>query len=79
MASKRSYLSGAMKRKQREARLENEAKTRRTLEDLNWYIKTTTSNETDSELHNIGMDQESETSINIYYHSDMATTPTTRV
>ena len=78
MASKLSYLSGEMKRKQREARLENEAKTRRTLDDLNWYIKTTTSNETDSELHNISMDvQESETSINIYDHSDMATTPTT--
>ncbi len=41
------------------------------------YIKTTTSNETDSELHNISMDQESETNINIYDHSDMGTTPTT--
>ena len=77
MASKRSYLSGAMKRKQREARLENAAKTRRAFEDLSWCIKTTTSNETDSELHNIGMDQESETSINIYDHPDIATTPTT--
>jgi hypothetical protein len=47
MASKRSYL-----RKQREARLENEAKTRRTLEDLNWCIN----NETNSTLHNQGQE-----------------------
>ena len=77
MASERSYLSGAMKRKQREARLENAAKTRRALEDLSWCLKTTTSNETDSELHNISIDQQSETSINIYDHPDIATTPTT--
>ena len=76
MASKRSYLSGAMKRKQREAQLENEAKTRRTLEDLNWYISAPKNNETDSELHKISRDPESETS-NISDLSDMAATPTT--
>lgn len=78
MASKRSYLSGATKRKQREARLENEAKTRRTLEDLNWYISTPKNNETDSELHKISRDSESETS-NISDLSDMAATPTTSI
>jgi hypothetical protein len=56
MASKRSYLSGATKRKQREARLENEAKTRRTLEDLNWCINNTGNNETNSTLHNQGQE-----------------------
>ena len=68
MASKRSYLSGAAKRKQREAQLENEAKTRRTLEDLKWYISTPKNNETDSELHKISRVPESETS-NILVHS----------
>ena len=76
MASKRLYLSGATKRKQREARLENEAKTRRTLEDLNWCISTPKTNETDSELHKVSGDPESETS-NISDLSDMSATPTT--
>ena len=41
MASSRIYLSGAAKRKQRQIRNQNEAKSRRlTLEDLNWYTKT---------------------------------------
>ena len=39
MASSRSYLSGAAKRKQRQIRDENEAKSRRRLEDLSWYPK----------------------------------------
>ena len=69
-------MSGATKRKQREARLENEAKTRRTLKDLKWYISTPINNETDSELHKISRDPESETS-NISDLSDMAATPTT--
>ena len=76
MVFKRSYLSGATKRKQREARLENEAKTRQTLEDLNWCISTPKNNETDSELHKVSGDPESETS-NISDLSDMAATPTT--
>ena len=76
MASKRSYLSGATKCKQREARLKNEAKTRQTLDDLNWYISTPKNNETDSELHKISRNPESETS-NISDLSDMAATPTT--
>ena len=76
MASKRLYLSGATKRKQREARLENEAKTRRTLEDLNWCISTPKTKETDSELHKVSGDPESETS-NISDLSDMSATPTT--
>ena len=37
MASSRIYLSGAAKRMQRQIRNQNEAKSRRTLEDLNWY------------------------------------------
>ena len=69
-------MSGATKRKQREARLQNEAKTRRTLKDLKWYISTPINNETDSELHKISRDPESETS-NISDLSDMAATPTT--
>ena len=69
-------MSGATKRKQREARLENEAKTRRTLKDLKWYISTPINSETDSELHKISRDPESETS-NISDLSDMAATPTT--
>ena len=76
MASKRSYLSGATKCKQREARFENEATTRRTLDDLNWYISTPKNNETDSELHKISRNPESETS-NISDLSDTAATPTT--
>ena len=51
-------------------------KTRRTLEDLNWYISTPKDNETDSELHKVSGDPESETS-NISDFSDMAATPTT--
>ena len=39
MASSRIYLSGAAKRKQRQIRNQNEAKSRRTLEVLNWYTK----------------------------------------
>ena len=39
MASSGIYLSGAAKRKQRQIRNQNEAKSRRTLEDLNWYTK----------------------------------------
>ena len=39
MVSSRIYLSGAAKRKQRQIRNQNEAKSRRTLEDLNWYTK----------------------------------------
>ena len=39
MASSRVYLSGAAKRKQRQIRNQNEAKSRRTLEGLNWYTK----------------------------------------
>ena len=77
MASKRSNLSGATKRKQRKARLKNEAKTWRTLEDLNWCISTPKNNETDSNLHKISRDPESETS-NISDLSDMAVTPTSK-
>ena len=40
MAAPRRYLSGASKRKQSQARLENEAKNRRTFEDLGWGIST---------------------------------------
>ena len=39
MASSRIYLSGVTKRKQRQIRNQNEAKSRRTLEVLNWYTK----------------------------------------
>ena len=65
-----------MKRKKREVRLENEAKSRRTVEDPNWFISTPKGNETVSELHKISRDPESETS-NISDHSDMAATPNT--
>lgn len=53
MASSRSHLSGAAKRKQRKIQLENEAKTRKTLEDLNWCIKTTTSDQSQSQESSI--------------------------
>ena len=39
MASSRIYLSGAAKHKQGQIRNQNEAKSRRTLEDLNWLTK----------------------------------------
>ena len=44
MTSSRIYLSGAAKRKQRQIRNQNEAKSRRTLVVLNWYTKIQTNN-----------------------------------
>ena len=49
MASSRIYLSGAAKRKQRQSRHQNEAKSRRTLEGLNWYTKIQRNNKSRSE------------------------------
>ena len=49
MASSHIYLSGAAKRKQRQIRNQNEAKSRRTLEDLNWYTKIQRNNKSQSE------------------------------
>ena len=49
MASSRIYLSGAAKRKQRQIRNQNKAKSRTTLEDLNWYTKIQRNNKSQSE------------------------------
>ena len=51
-------MSGAAKRKQRKLQLENKAKTRRTLEDLNWCIKATTSDQSRSQESSIEKDNE---------------------
>ena len=57
MASSRIYLSGAAKRKQRQIRNQNEAKSRRTLEDLNWYSKIQRNNKSQSEGVEISSDE----------------------
>ncbi len=57
MASSCSYLSGAAKRKQRQIRDQNEAKSHRTLEDLNWYTKIQRSNESQSQEVEISSDK----------------------
>ena len=57
MASSRIYLSGAAKRKQRQIRNQNEAKSRRTLEDLNWYTKIQRNNKSQSEGVEISSDE----------------------
>ena len=57
MASSRIYLSGAAKRKQRQIRYQNEAKSRRTLEDLNWCTKIQRNNKSQSEGVEISSDQ----------------------
>ena len=57
MASSRTYLSGAAKRKQRQIRNQNEAKSRRTLEDLNWYTKIQRNNKSQSEGVEISSDE----------------------
>ena len=59
MASSRLHLSSAAKRKQRKIQLENQAKTRRTLEDLNWCIKATTSDQSQSQESSIDKRNES--------------------
>ena len=59
MDSSSSHLSGAAKRKQRRIQLHNEAKTRRTLEDLNWCIKATTSDQSQSQESSIDKGNES--------------------
>ena len=53
----RSYLSGAAKRKQRQIRDQNEAKSRRTLEDLKWYTKIQRSNESQFQEVEISSDK----------------------
>ena len=57
MASSRIYLSGAAKRKQRQIRNQNEAKSRRTLEDLNWYTKILRNNKSQSQGVEISSDE----------------------
>ena len=57
MASSRIYLSGAAKRKQRQIRNQNAAKSRRTLEDLNWYTKIQRNNKSQSEGVKISSDE----------------------
>ena len=50
LTDSRIYLSGAAKRKQRQIRNQNEAKSRRTLEDLNWYTKIQRNNKSQSQV-----------------------------
>ena len=57
MASSRIYLYGAAKRKQRQIRNQNEAKSRRTLEDLNWYTKIQRNNKSQSQGIEISSDE----------------------
>ena len=57
MASSRIYLSGAAKRKQRQIRNQNEGKSRRTLEDLNWYTKIQRNNKSQSQGVEISSDE----------------------
>ena len=57
MAYSRIDLSGAAKRKQRQIRNQNEAKSRRTLEDLNWYTKIQRNNKSQSEGVEVSSDE----------------------
>ena len=57
MASSRIYLSGAAKRKQRQIRYQNEAKSRRTVGDLNWYTKIQRNNKFQSQGVEISSDE----------------------
>ena len=57
MASSRIYLSGAAKRKQRQIRNQNEGKSRRALEDLNWYTKIQRNNKSQSQGVEISSDE----------------------
>ena len=53
----RIYLSGVEQRKQRQIRNQNEAKSRRTLEDLNWYTKIQRNNKCQSQGVEISSDE----------------------